>query len=313
MPILYLVVPCYNEQEVLPETSRRLCEKLDALVVSGAVDARSRILFVDDGSKDATWSLIEQYHEQTEYVCGLKLAHNRGHQKALWGGLMTAKEYADCVISMDADLQDDINVIDGFLREFENGCDIVFGVRSKRTTDTFFKRFTAEGYYKVLERMGVDVVFNHADCRLMSRRALEELANYREVNLFLRGMVKDLGFRTAIVTYERAERFAGESKYPLKKMLGLAWDGITSFSVAPLQWLTRLGIILSVLAACGMVAGIVLAICGVSCALCFLLSSIWLACGLILLGMGVVASYIGKLYIEVKGRPRFAAEKTLIK
>lgn len=313
MPVLYVVLPCYNEKEVLPETVHRLSIKLNDLINKGVIDHKSRMLLVDDGSKDITWQLIEEYHEQNELVCGLKLAHNRGHQKALYAGLMTAKEHADCVISMDADLQDDINVIDGFLEKFADGCDVVFGVRSKRDTDTAFKRLTAEGYYKVLDTMGVDVVFNHADCRLMSRRALEELGRYREVNLFLRGMVKDLGFKSDVVYYERAERFAGESKYPLKKMLMLAWDGITSFSVSPLKLITTLGAVISILALLGMAAGVVLAICSLPCSLCFILSSVWLACGILLLALGIVASYVGKLYVEVKDRPRYASEKTLIK
>ena len=313
MAVLYIVIPCYNEQEVLPETTKRLCNKLNTLVINGAVDARSRILYVDDGSRDTTWQLIEKYHAETEYVCGIKLAHNRGHQKALWGGLMTAMERADCVISMDADLQDDVDIIDGFLTEYAKGNEIVFGVRSARKTDTAFKRITAEGYYKLLQKMGVDIVFNHADCRLMSKRALQELSRYREVNLFLRGMVKDIGLQTSVVTYERAERFAGESKYPLKKMLALAMDGITSFSVLPLKLIPRLGTLISVLSLCGMLAGIILAILRLPCALCFLLSSIWLVCGILLLCLGIVATYIGKLYTEVKDRPRYAAEKLLIK
>ena len=233
--ILYLVVPCYNEQEVLPETAQRLLEKLESLMGRGMIDEESRILFVNDGSKDRTWEMIEELHRQNPVYQGVKLSRNRGHQNALLGGLMTAKEYADMTISLDADLQDDIDVIDQFLERYYEGCEIVYGVRSARKTDTFFKRFTAESFYRLISFMGGEVVFNHADYRLMSRRALEELSNYQEVNLFLRGIVPMIGFQTDVVTYERHERLAGESKYPLKKMLALAVDGITSLSIKPIQ------------------------------------------------------------------------------
>ena len=239
--ILYLVVPCYNEQEVLPETAQRLLEKLESLMGRGMIDEESRILFVNDGSKDRTWEMIEELHRQNPVYQGVKLSRNRGHQNALLGGLMTAKEYADMTISLDADLQDDIDVIDQFLERYYEGCEIVYGVRSARKTDTFFKRFTAESFYRLISFMGGEVVFNHADYRLMSRRALEELSNYQEVNLFLRGIVPMIGFQTDVVTYERHERLAGESKYPLKKMLALAVDGITSLSIKPIRFIVFLG------------------------------------------------------------------------
>ena len=239
--ILYLVIPCYNEQEVLPETSRRLKEKMESLMDRNMISRDSKIMFVNDGSKDRTWEMIEELHDQDPLYQGVKLSRNRGHQNALLGGLMTAKEYADMVISLDADLQDDIDVIDQFVEKYYEGCDIVYGVRSARTTDTFFKRFTAEGFYKIINLMGGEVVFNHADYRLMSKRALNELANYKEVNLFLRGIVPMIGFKTDVVTYERHERLAGESKYPLKKMLALAVDGITSLSIKPIRFIVFLG------------------------------------------------------------------------
>ena len=226
--ILYLVVPCYNEQEVLPETSKRLKEKMESLMERNLISRDSRIMFVNDGSKDRTWSMIEELHEQDPIFAGVKLSRNRGHQNALLGGLMTAKEYADMTISLDADLQDDIDVIDQMVEKYYDGCEIVYGVRSARTTDTFFKRFTAESFYHMISMMGGEIVFNHADYRLMSKRALEEMAKYKEVNLFLRGIVPMIGFKTDVVTYERHERMAGESKYPLKKMLALAIDAKTT-------------------------------------------------------------------------------------
>ena len=239
--ILYLVVPCYNEQEVLPETSKRLKEKMESLMERNLISRDSRIMFVNDGSKDRTWSMIEELHEQDSIFAGVKLSRNRGHQNALLGGLMTAKEYADVTISLDADLQDDIDVIDQMVEKYYDGCEIVYGVRSARTTDTFFKRFTAESFYHMISMMGGEIVFNHADYRLMSKRALEEMAKYKEVNLFLRGIVPMIGFKTDVVTYERHERMAGESKYPLKKMLALAVDGITSLSIKPIRFIVFLG------------------------------------------------------------------------
>ena len=311
MSVLYVVVPCYNEQEVLGETTRRLTERLSRLIENGICHPDSRILYVDDGSKDQTWSMIEQFHTENPLVCGIKLAHNRGHQNALLAGLMVAKDRCDCAVSMDADLQDDVAVLDGFMEKFAAGNQVVYGVRSSRKTDTFFKRATAQGYYKVLQAMGVEVVYNHADCRLMSRRALEELSHYRETNLFLRGMVPHLGFQSDVIYFERAERFAGESKYPLKKMLALAWDGITSFSVKPLQWIWGAGLGVTILSVIGLLACLVLWLCNQSVGLWAAVASIWLLGGVLLIAMGVLGSYLGKLYFEVKDRPRFAVEKVV--
>lgn len=312
MPILYVVLPCYNEEAVLPETTRRLTEKLTSMIESGVCDKKSRILYVDDGSKDKTWELIEKFHNENHLISGVKLAHNRGHQNALLAGLMTAKEYCDCAASMDADLQDDINVLDGFMEKFSQGCDVVYGVRSKRTTDTAFKRSTAQGYYKFMKKLGVDLVYNHADCRLMSKRALEALSDYKEVNLFLRGIVPHIGFKSDIVYFERAERFAGESKYPLKKMLAFAFDGITSFSVKPLKLITSLGLFFSVLSALGLVAELIVSLCGVTVALWLLaVSFVWLLLGIQIICLGIVGQYVGKIYSEVKSRPRFLVEKLL--
>ena len=242
--ILYIVVPCYNEEEVLPETSRRLRAKLEGLMAAGKISERSRVLFVNDGSRDRTWELITRLHGECPLFCGADLSRNRGHQNALLAGLMTAKERCDMAISMDADLQDDIDAVDAMVEQYYAGCDVVYGVRSSRKKDTFFKRFTAEGFYRVMNFMGAETVFNHADYRLMSRRALEGLAQFREVNLFLRGIVPMIGYRTGTVEYERGERFAGESKYPLKKMLSFAMEGITSLSVKPIRYITGLGFLI---------------------------------------------------------------------
>ena len=277
IPVLYLVIPCYNEEAVLPETTKRLTEKMHTMIRTEQVDPESRILYVDDGSKDKTWAIISEYAEAIPYVDGVKLAHNRGHQNALLAGLMTAMPLCDCAISMDADLQDDINVIDRFVEKYMEGCDVVYGVRNKRETDTFFKRTTAEGFYKFMKILGVDVVFNHADYRLMSRRALEGLSEYKEVNLFLRGIVPLIGFKSDYVYYDRAERFAGESKYPLKKMISFALDGITSFSVKPLKLISNLGILISVLSIFGLLYALISHLCGVTVAgWTAIVASIWL-------------------------------------
>ena len=257
MSTVYLVVPCYNEEAVLPETVSRLTEKMKTLIAAGHADENSRFLLVDDGSKDKTWELICRFCEENPLCAGLKLAHNRGHQNALLAGLMAAKEKADCAISLDADLQDDIDALDGFLAKFEEGCDVVYGVRNKRDTDSFFKRSTARGFYKVMKMLGVDVVYDHADYRLMSRRALEALGDYKEVNLFLRGIVPLIGYRSDYVYYDRHERFAGESKYPLKKMISFALDGITSFSVKPLKLISNLGILISILSVLGLLYALI--------------------------------------------------------
>ena len=303
IPVLYLVIPCYNEEAVLPETTKRLTEKMHTMIRAEQVDPESRILYVDDGSKDKTWAIISEYAEAIPYVDGVKLAHNRGHQNALLAGLMTAMPLCDCAISMDADLQDDINVIDRFVEKYMEGCDVVYGVRNKRETDTFFKRTTAEGFYKFMKILGVDVVFNHADYRLMSRRALEGLSEYKEVNLFLRGIVPLIGFKSDYVYYDRAERFAGESKYPLKKMISFALDGITSFSVKPLKLISNLGILISVLSIFGLLYALISHLCGVTVAgWTAIVASIWLLGGLQMLCLGVVGGYIGKAGVLYCGK-----------
>lgn len=308
--ILYVAIPCYNEEEVLPETSKRIKEKIQGLIDNKVINKKSRVLFIDDGSKDKTWEMIKKLCESDEIFSGIKLAHNRGHQNALIAGLMTAKEHADMVISMDADLQDDINVVDKFIEEYYNGSDIVYGVRSSRKTDTAFKRSTALAYYRILQKMGVDIVYNHADYRLMSKRALNGLEQFKEVNLFLRGIVPLIGYKTSVVEYERSERFAGESKYPLKKMLAFAIDGITSFSVKPIRMITALGFILFIVSLLMLIYSIIIKIIGhADSGWTSVICSIWMIGGIQLLSLGVIGEYIGKIYNETKARPRFIIEE----
>ncbi len=309
---LYIVIPCYNEQEVLPETSKRIGEKLKDLIASQTVSEQSRIVFVDDGSKDNTWSQIAALHERDCCFSGVKLSRNRGHQNALLAGLLTATKDADLVISMDADLQDDINAVDEMIAKYYAGCDVVYGVRSSREKDSFFKKFTAEGYYKIIKKLGGEVVFNHADYRLLSRRAVDALSRYRESNLFLRGIVPMIGYPSAVVTYERGERFAGESKYPLKKMLALAVDGITSLSAKPMRMISALGVLLFVLGAAALLFALIWSLTGryfPGWGVAAL--SVWAAACLILLSVGVVGEYVGKIYVETKDRPRFIVEAYL--
>ncbi len=309
---LYIVVPCYNEEAVLPETAKRLKAKLEALMAEGKISRASRVLFVNDGSKDRTWELISQLHGQSSLFCGVDLSRNRGHQNALLAGLMTAKDRADAVISMDADLQDDVDAVDEMVDKFRQGVDIVYGVRSSRKRDSFFKRVTAEGFYRVMNALGAETVFNHADYRLMSRRALEGLAGFGEVNLFLRGIVPMIGYRTDVVTYERGERFAGESKYPLKKMLAFALEGITSLSVKPLRMITGLGFFVFLASLVMIVYNLVRYFTGHTVTGWASLScSLWALGGLILLALGVVGEYVGKIYLETKGRPRFLIREVL--
>ena len=311
MNCLYVVIPCYNEQEVLPETAKRLRLKCSALMERQIINDQSRVLFVDDGSQDQTWSLIRGLHDEDPLFEGIKLSHNRGQQNAFLAGLSAAVDKADCVITMDADLQDDIDAMDAMLDSYMNGSDIVFGVRSNRDTDSFFKRHSAQGYYKLMRRMGIELVYNHADYRLMSHRALEALQGYREVNLFLRGIVPELGFKTDVVYYKRAERFAGETKYPLKKMIALAVDGVTSFSVQPLKIISRLGILLAFLSLAGLLYALISKISGTAVSgWTAIVLSIWFLGGLQLLCIGVVGTYIGRIYNEVKARPRFIIEET---
>ena len=309
---LYVVVPCYKEEEVLPETSKRLKAKLTALIAQGKISPRSRILFVNDGSKDRTWPIIEELHAKDRIFSGVNLSRNRGHQNALLAGLMTAVQYADMMVSMDADLQDDIDAMDRMIDAYHEGCDVVYGVRSSRKTDSFFKRFTAESFYKLMKAMGVDIVFNHADYRLMSRRAVEGLSQFKEVNLFLRGIVPQIGYSWTTVEYERAKRFAGESKYPLKKMLSFAFDGITSFSVKPLRLILFLGAVIFALSLVMLLWTLIRWIAGATVSgWASLMCSIWMIGGIQLLALGVIGEYMGKVYSEAKARPRFIIERVL--
>lgn len=310
--ILYLVIPCYNEEAVLPETAKRLKEKINTLRESGKIDEKSRIVFVNDGSKDKTWSIIKELHQEDRLFSGINLSRNRGHQNALLAGLMTVKDHADMVISMDADLQDDINAIDEMVDKYLSGIDIVYGVRSSRKKDTFFKKATAEGFYKIMNSMGANTVFNHADYRLMSRRAIEGLAEFEEVNLFLRGIVPMIGYQADIVYYERGERFAGESKYPLGKMISFATEGITSLSTKPIRLITGLGFLIFIVSIGMLIYSIVRHFMGATIVgWTTLMVSVWAIGGLILLSLGVVGEYIGKIYLETKARPRFIIEQFL--
>ncbi len=312
MTKLYLAIPCYNEEDVLWDSAEKLLNKYYDMMGENKISPDSRIVFIDDGSKDKTWEIIQDLHGQNPIFQGIKLSRNRGHQNALLAGLMTLKDKADAVISIDADLQDDINVFDEMVRHYESGCDVVYGVRSKRATDTFFKRFTAESFYKILNKMGAKVIFNHADFRLMSRRALEAFSLYKETNIFLRGMVPLIGYKSAIVKYERSERLAGESKYPLKKMLALAWEGITSLSIQPIRMITWLGLFIFLISLVMIIYSLIsffvgAAVSGWASTLC----SIWALGGLQLLAIGIIGEYIGKIYMETKRRPRFIVEEYL--
>lgn len=310
--ILYLVIPCYNEEEVLPETSSRLKGKMNELIGQNKIDSKSRVIFVNDGSKDRTWEIIENLHQEDRLFGGINLSRNRGHQNALLAGLMTVKDYADMVISMDADLQDDINAIDEMIDKYLAGTDIVYGVRSSREKDTFFKKVTAEGFYKVMNTMGANTVFNHADYRLMSKRALEGLAQYGEVNLFLRGIVPMIGYSTDMVYYERGERFAGKSKYPLGKMLSFAVEGVTSLSTKPIRMITGLGFLIFIVSIGMLIYSLIRHFMGATIVgWTTLMVSVWGIGGLILLSLGVVGEYIGKIYLETKARPRFIIEQFL--
>ena len=306
IPSLYIVIPCYNEEEVLPITSKLFLEKIHQLVSAGKITDDSRVLFVNDGSKDRTWEIIQQLAAEDKHYIGICQSRNRGHQNAVLAGLMEAKDRCDITISIDCDGQDDINAMDDMVEEYLNGCEVVYGVRSKRETDTFFKRFTAEGFYKLLNWMGAEVVYNHADYRLISSRVLQEFQNFKEVNIFLRGMVPLVGFKSTSVYYERAERIAGESHYPLKKMLALAFDGITSLSVKPIRMITSFGLLVAVLSFIGILWAVVATLLGhtvagwssMICIVCFI-------GGIQMLCLGVIGEYIGKIYLETKHRPRY--------
>jgi len=310
--ILYMVLPCYNESEVLGETSKQLKDKIEELIARNKISKKSKIMFVDDGSKDNTWEIIENLTKSDNIFSGVKLSRNKGHQNALLAGLMISKDKADIVISMDADLQDDISVIEAMIDKNNEGYDVVYGVRSSRKKDTFFKRFTAQSFYKVMTFLGVDIVYNHADCRLMSKRALEGLSEYKEVNLFLRGIVPQIGFKSTVVYYERNKRLAGESKYPLKKMLSFAFDGITSFSIKPLRLILGLGIFILMISILIMIYALIVKLMGHTVdGWTFIIISIWFIGGLQMISIGVIGEYIGKIYNETKSRPRYIIETYL--
>ncbi len=309
---LMVVIPCYNEEEVLPETSRRLVDKMDSLVKKGLITPDSRVLLVNDGSRDRTWEMISELHRQNPLFEGVKLSRNRGHQNALLAGLMTARNRCDISISMDADLQDDMDAMDRFIEKYNEGCDVVYGVRNKRETDTFFKRETALMFYRLMKGLGVDITYNHADYRLMSNRALNALAQFGEVNLFLRGLAPLVGFQSDVVTYDRSERFAGESKYPFKKMLAFAIDGITSFSVKPLRLITTVGMGIFVVSLFMLLYTLISWLTGQTVVgWTSTLASIWMIGGIQLLSLGIIGEYVGKIYNETKRRPRFIIERYL--
>lgn len=312
LKILYIVIPCYNEEEVLPITTEELTKKMNGLL-GVKISRESRVLYVDNGSEDRTWEIIKQIHEDNELFSCIKVTKNQGYQNGVLAGLMTAKKYADMTITMDADLQDDVNVIDSMVDEYYEGSEIVYGVRGSRKKDTFFKRFTAESYYKFLAMMGVEIVFNHGDCRLMSKKALDALEEYSEVNLFLRGIVPQLGFKTSSVYYERHERAAGESKYPVRELIRFAAEGITSFSVKPLKIITSIGFLISIFSFVVLVYALIIKILGnVVEGWTFIIVSIWLVAGIQMLSLGIIGEYIGKIYQETKRRPRYIIEKELL-
>ena len=312
-PILWIVIPCYNEEQVLPITAPMFLEKIRSLTAQGLVSDKSRVLFVNDGSRDKTWELIQGFAAQDEHYIGISQSRNRGHQNAVLAGLMEAKSRCDITISIDCDGQDDINAMDAMVDAYRDGCDVVYGVRSKRETDTFFKRFTAESFYKILNAMGAEVVFNHADYRLMSARVLEEFARFREVNLFLRGMVPLVGFKSTCVTYERHERIAGESHYPLSKMLALAFDGITSLSIKPIRFITGFGVFVALVSFIGVLWAVIEAALGLTVSgWASMTSIICFVSGVQLICLGVIGEYIGKIYLESKHRPRYIISETTL-
>lgn len=313
-PTLYIVSPCFNEQDVLPATNTRLTELMAGMIADGSISPDSRITYVSDGSTDDTWPLIRSFSDVSPIVCGIKLAGNAGHQNALIAGLTSVKDRCDIMITIDADLQDDISVIPTMVDEFKRGCDIVYGVRNKRKSDTFFKRTSAQAFYRVMRTLGVKTIYNHADYRLMSRRAVDQLLLYKERNMFLRGIVPLIGYKTARVAYDRSERLAGKSKYPFSKMVNFAIDGITSFSIKPVRLVLSLGLTFLVIALCIMVYVLYSyfsgrAVSGWS----SMIMSIWIVGGFILIGLGIVGEYIGKIYIEVKNRPRYNIEDSILK
>mgnify|MGYP004526607059 FL=1 len=312
--ILNLVIPCYNEEEALPYTKIELDKKMNSLIKKELISSDSKVVLVNDGSRDKTWNIITDFHNENNMYVGINLSRNKGHQNALLAGLIYSSKTSDISISMDADLQDDINAIDDMIDKYKNGADIVYGVRNSRKKDTFFKRFTAESFYKFMSKMGVEIVFNHADFRLMSKRAMEALSEYKEVNLFLRGIVPELGFKTDISYYSRNERVAGSSKYPLKKMISFAVDGITSFSVKPLRIIASIGFLILVLSFIMLIYALTMKLCGNTVSgWTFIVCSIWLIGGIQTLCLGVIGEYIGKIYNETKKRPRYIIESILDK
>lgn len=312
-PVLFIVIPCYNEQEALPITAARLTELTDDMLRRSIIDPASRIVLVDDGSRDETWRVIRELHEKDPRFEGVKLAHNAGHMNALWAGMTLSADRCDCVITIDADLQDDVNAMYGFLEAYGNGADVVSGVRSSRKKDSFFKRHTAQGFYRLMKRLGVEMVYNHADYRLLSKRALEALLSFGEVNMFLRGMVPMLGFNTAEVYYERGERVAGESKYPLKKMIAFAMEGITSLSNKPIRYVLLLGALCALLGVVMAIYVIISLVRGHTVAgWASLMMSVWLLGGLQLMALGLIGEYVGKIYMETKRRPKFILEEHLV-
>lgn len=313
MEKLYIVIPCYNEEEVLNKTKTELKKKMNTLIQNKKIDKQSKVIFVNDGSKDKTWDLIQQFYQEDKLFGGINLSRNRGHQNALLAGLLTVQDDADIVISMDADLQDDIDAIDLMIEARNSGADIVYGVRNSRKKDSFFKRTTAQGFYRVMKMLGVDVIYNHADYRLTSRRVLDSLKDYREVNLFLRGIFPLIGFKSDIVYYERKERFAGKSKYPLKKMLNFAWDGITSFSVKPIRLVLNVGVVILFLSFLMILYSVIQKVFGNTVdGWTFIVCSLWLLGGIQMLSLGIIGEYIGKIYSETKARPRYLVTDYLV-
>lgn len=313
MEKLYIVIPCYNEEEVLDKTKTELKKKMNTLIQNKKIDKQSKVIFVNDGSKDKTWDLIQQFYQVDKLFGGINLSRNRGHQNALLAGLLTVKDDADIVISMDADLQDDIDAIDLMIEKRKEGADVVYGVRNSRKKDSFFKRTTAQGFYRVMKMLGVDVIYNHADYRLTSRRVLDSLKDYREVNLFLRGIFPLIGFKSDIVYYERKERFAGKSKYPLKKMLNFAWDGITSFSVKPIRLVLNVGVVILILSLLMILYSVIQKVLGNTVdGWTFIVCSLWLLGGIQMLSLGIIGEYIGKIYSETKARPRYLVTDYLV-
>ncbi len=311
--ILYLVVPCYNEEEVLNITSKALYEKMKTLIKDNKISKKSKILFVDDGSKDKTWELITSFYNNDKMFQGIKLSHNKGSQNALYAGLMFARENADMAICIEADLQDDVNVIDKMLEEYDNGAEIVYGVRSSRKSDPFLKRITASAFYRFMNFIGVEMIVNHSECRLLSKVALDTLAQFSETNIFLRGMIPQLGYKTAIAYYDRGERKAGKSKFNFKKMMNFAMDGIISFSIAPLRLITVIGMLLFAISIVSLLVTLIINLCGTAISgITFIILNMWVLTGIILLSLGIIGEYIGKIQLEVKKRPRYIIEEKLI-